>query len=1367
MSTLEENISTSILKAVDTVVDKKLSEAGYDKTIEATVVDNSHASKGVYVVFYGAAQWEVYSQDTSFEIGDVVQVLIPSNDTRRTKTIVGKVSSKNKATEIKQPFNDFIDVTGNIIDTVMNSNKSLLANGSIENKIIWTYTGDLDLINYSTIGLEVEFQSIINKAVEGEYGLLLQITGNSDFKDEFLELWFNTEDLLGNPYDYPTFIKQQKLFDISKFNFKEINNITLYFYQNKNSFYDSDKSLINSKDSFGNDLPPNLFIDNPKLFFGFMQNEKIPGKDEVKLSVAPGYSTDYNLNNQEAIVNLQWLCWNNDNTKILSQEKIQNDVNYKIEWYYYRLESYVKAEIEKNYQERTGQFKDLIDDDADLLYIQLIDNIGCSYINNRNWQRISEYDNQFNCKVIFQVNAENEYRLRAFVFKDDIMVESDNILTFTNTSQSNLLTEEKKPGVKITAEDGSFGNYYCYTGTGILNNEDKKTRILKATFYNSENEEVILDSEDENILEKYDVQWTWPTKDTLLKCRQGTTSSELIYTISNIYDISKTNNTIICTITEFYPNGTMNEYQGTFDFNFGQSGNIYGNNTLVIDYVNLLQSEKNVYYTRNAIEENSEQISYIVRMFNSTNQEIDLMDQGYTIEWKLNIYNGNTGDFIKTISTIGNNNDNIVLNKNGQQLLITNSNKFNYDFLYILQAIVTNNNGVESIISYPVAISKNLKDYNHIRGCTSVVYQQIGNTIYDSKEYLLYAYNELNNPYENISWELIGDSGINAQLKIENNIIKPNGAYFKNETGCYGIKCLDEENNILWLQPIIILRSAFESTTINNWDGHSVDINDENGSVAATVMAAGKKEQDGSFTGVMIGDITRDINSPTNITTGIYGFHQGENSFGLLDDGTAFIGKAGNGRIELDGNNSWLTSSGYKNGKGMFLDLDDAILDFKNGNYFVNIDASNPQSKNDIALKIGFGDTPNFSVNWNGDLRATNAYFQGKIENNYFKVESDGTITSTKGKIGGWNIDSTSLSNGNMVIDSSDGINFNNVFTVDSAGSLTATEATIEGDITADRLIANTSGEIGGWTISSDGLANTNGSQRFLLLTESSGTIVQFGDNFKVSADGQLDVTNLNVLGTFQINSNGAGRINNFIQIKRFGPYSYNIGKNKYTKKLSRTILLTNSNLEGYVPVAITRVTTGCHSARPYHVGIRYGRNDGEGSFEIIARLSKYPRKTKYARSKSLYIWILFVKGSGEQLYELDDADDLDEDVYDDDEPGNAEPDDASSIIGEDISINITKSTDPDNAPFLVTGPAHKKIKYIDLTYAQLKADMETMARTAFKNGQEDGGHWKTDYNTLSRQYSSLQSSYNSLSSSYSSLWQAYQALLNSNSGGN
>jgi hypothetical protein len=89
------------------------------------------------------------------------------------------------------------------------------------------------------------------------------------------------------------------------------------------------------------------------------------------------------------------------------------------------------------------------------------------------------------------------------------------------------------------------------------------------------------------------------------------------------------------------------------------------------------------------------------------------------------------------------------------------------------------------------------------------------------------------------------------------------------------------------------------------------------------MFGAGRKNTDNTFSGVLMGDVAITADATVG-EMGIYGYNHGGQSFGFKIDGTAFLGKAGRGRIEIDGNNSTITSNNYLNGDtGIFIDLDE------------------------------------------------------------------------------------------------------------------------------------------------------------------------------------------------------------------------------------------------------------------------------------------------------------------------------------------------------------------------------------------------------------------------------------------------------------
>ena len=139
-----------------------------------------------------------------------------------------------------------------------------------------------------------------------------------------------------------------------------------------------------------------------------------------------------------------------------------------------------------------------------------------------------------------------------------------------------------------------------------------------------------------------------------------------------------------------------------------------------------------------------------------------------------------------------------------------------------------------------------------------------------------------------------------------------------------------------------MMQSKYDFAMLNDWDG-SLTLNEENGTILSTMLGAGRKNKDNSFSGVLIGDVEAGtgLNSVQK-ATGVYGIHKGQLSYGFRDDGTGFIGKAGQGQILLDGNKSYIRNAEYlsttenekgeevDNGTGMQIDLDQGIIDIKN-----------------------------------------------------------------------------------------------------------------------------------------------------------------------------------------------------------------------------------------------------------------------------------------------------------------------------------------------------------------------------------------------------------------------------------------------------
>lgn len=109
-------------------------------------------------------------------------------------------------------------------------------------------------------------------------------------------------------------------------------------------------------------------------------------------------------------------------------------------------------------------------------------------------------------------------------------------------------------------------------------------------------------------------------------------------------------------------------------------------------------------------------------------------------------------------------------------------------------------------------------------------------------------------------------------------------------------------------QAIAFAQNLYPSSLVNEWDGQSLSLDEENGAVIAKMIAAGTKDQRNRFTGVMMGNWSEKGDESLD-TPGLYGFNAGQQSFGLKTDGTGFIGPSGEGRIQFDGRNALISNS--------------------------------------------------------------------------------------------------------------------------------------------------------------------------------------------------------------------------------------------------------------------------------------------------------------------------------------------------------------------------------------------------------------------------------------------------------------------------
>ena len=434
---------------------------------------------------------------------------------------------------------------------------------------------------------------------------------------------------------------------------------------------------------------------------------------------------------------------------------------------------------------------------------------------------------------------------------------------------------------------------------------------------------------------------------------------------------------------------------------------------------------------------------------------------------------------------------------------------------------------LQTLHSIPLYVS-NTKENWHLSGATQITYNHVGSldpTGFYTGPYVITDLNT-HTPVNDINWRIEPynrnfegvcqeetTDGIYYQYApslTEDNRLEPSPMYL--DTDDYiSFVVGEKDSNNYYIQPIIINQNRYASKFLNDWTGN-FQIDEEGGTLMSAMVGAGRKTNDNKFEGVLLGNVSYGTNtfqnsdtykkSPPKSGIGLYGYHQGVQSFGFNIDGTAFIGHSGGGRISFDGSKGIIASGNWfgtvnSNGtisnqgtSGMCIDLSNGHIDAYNfklssSTIFLN---SNPNNSEDY-MKIG-NDNTYIQFTKNGALNLVVDSFQLRSggTNQSIGDIADNTITGSKiiNKLDGQQgfymqngklyISADYIKTGTIVSNNYDGYSVGMAINLDY-GSLWTPYA----QISSEGKIYATGGEVGGWTITSKSLyADANGSRTYM-----------------------------------------------------------------------------------------------------------------------------------------------------------------------------------------------------------------------------------------------------------------------------------------------
>lgn len=1148
---MNQNYGEVLCQAVDEIVRKRLEGVSYDQTILCTIVDDSKREQGIYVVTNNnTTKFEAVSAVANYRNKDNVYVQIPNGDWNQQKIIVAKKTSKNDEPFIyKRPFESLVDITGNLIENKIDPNATgLLANSNEYQRIqLWSYNSETDgesYAAYTRLGIQAGFKSLISpfydndtvyNVTNGDYGLKLVLVtvdekASQENKTQRAEytLYLNCEDMNGNPYDFQSYYTQEKVFDISQVG--KIVSISLEFYQTPGSFTSGTKPVPHT-DFLGNLLQPNLFTNDVYISLGYDISEFDSEQAYIYTLDSTTYAkTKDDITNSKQ-VQLRWIHKTEDNNFISVTEK--HDLDYEIRWYRYCLGAPSADKYSGVYWNLLATQKVKTDADS-------ADNIN-TFINGKwiyqifdkswlNYNKTSTTDiipSFFNTYLLPDITEQQE-QIKAIVIYNNLPYRS-NILVCENDDQTpNKATIDAVQALSITCNDDSYGNYRIYNhGNLLLDPAEASVERYFIPLFNSSTDTNLDDNEDDvakspELKEAEQVEWIIPTANTMIALPKDvdcTIDSEnrahivikgggvlgndvenicyQKYYIKNYYSQNNTNNIVQCKVTK---NNTV--YTATKELTFGVAGSTGTEYTFILDFDD----------GRTAINNTIGDIVTVrARLYNYQNKE-ETIPNAVSWSWK----DGGT-----TASPCG------LLSINGTtattcKIRTTKNWNANGESYGILQGeLVWGDWKLYAYLPIPIRSSTN---HAYISGTTNVVYASDG---------CLSAYIN-KNPYKifntvgteaSTTWEIFNNNKDESNDYLPHLLKDNSGQYYLSplkfyvEDACKLICVVGKANGVIaWSQPILILHDKYGIDITNQWDG-SLDVGEQDqGTILAPRLVAGKKNSNNTFSGVVLGDWEA-TNSDLHSGTGLFGYYEGEQSYGFRDDGTAFIGKTGVGRIEFKGDQGIIESSAYNAGQGMSINLTAGTIDAHQFTLSAGDNVFNATEY--IRLTTDVNDNPltignQFWVEWDGTLHATNGVFDGDGVFNGTINATGGTLTGdlkVTGTISGGTIDGSTITGGSITGTTID--NGNGSFSVGANGDLFASSATITGTVTA------TAGQLGNWNIEDGAI---------------------FSDTTTLGADGSFGSSNATITGG-----------------------SLNIGSGQFTVDTEGNMIAESATMRGHV----------------------------------------------------------------------------------------------------------------------------------------------------------------------------------------------------------
>lgn len=487
MSTSYEN---QICEAIEYIVNHAIADAGFDKTIQATIVNCIDETIGQYKVKYQNSTFNAYSNSTevSYLSGTEVYILVPQNDMSNTKTILGAVDKLGTDYIKTLEATDTHEVIGkNCIQT--NDVFELCSYKDKDVKILYNSQENNNLINLDVIGLEEYiktashlmcggyFKTTLDKdqRFKGNYGIGFDLVfKNNDNETSVTRNYIvDIDQMTGSPYSFNNYMKQIGIFEVDGENFLYVDKIYLFSY---------DFPLTEEN------KPNDIFIKNIELSCVKAISDEALASYYLSLITPEGTYFD-GTNSDEDVKTIQ--------AQVRIQGKVVDNTIQKIDYYWFKENAKVDN-VHNKYNKFGGRGWECLND-YNIIDGDLIDWLPSEYeYNIRKADCLAKTTNYKCVAVIGDAIIESTITIKNFASNYDISIQSTNGTQFYyDRGETNLIcyvnNEEQLENYSyVWIENTNLGGYNQLTETTEINNEYKQIK--------EEYNQLLLDIADEKVL---------------------------------------------------------------------------------------------------------------------------------------------------------------------------------------------------------------------------------------------------------------------------------------------------------------------------------------------------------------------------------------------------------------------------------------------------------------------------------------------------------------------------------------------------------------------------------------------------------------------------------------------------------------------------------------------------------------------------------------------------------------------------------------------------------------------------------------------------------------------------------------------------